>query len=230
MPAVEAEQDAFLQSLQADYTQKIDWKVAKEGVDFADVPNFESYMPGLQPDPRPDQQVRDEVAGDAGARPRRRDRRPEVADAGDLGQGRQLIDGGPQRRASARAGPACRGWPGGARAGATSSSRRGSSGSCCSRRSRWSPRSSSRSPTSTSPRPTAPVRRPQELRRRCSPTSRRGTSLAVTFKFAAPGAAGRGHPAVARRADAPLATPARLERRSASCSSCRTSCRSWPAS
>jgi multiple sugar transport system substrate-binding protein len=45
MPAVESEQDAFLQGLQADYTQTIDWKVAKEGIQFADVPNFESYMP-----------------------------------------------------------------------------------------------------------------------------------------------------------------------------------------
>jgi multiple sugar transport system substrate-binding protein len=45
MPAVESQQDAFLQGLQADYTQTIDWKVAKEGVQFADVPNFESYTP-----------------------------------------------------------------------------------------------------------------------------------------------------------------------------------------
>ena len=45
MPAVESKQDAFLQCLQADYTQTIDWNVAKEGVAFADVPNFESYMP-----------------------------------------------------------------------------------------------------------------------------------------------------------------------------------------
>jgi multiple sugar transport system substrate-binding protein len=45
MPAVEAKQDAFLQSLQADYKQTIDWDVAKKGVAFADVPNFESYMP-----------------------------------------------------------------------------------------------------------------------------------------------------------------------------------------
>ena len=45
MPAVESKQDAFLQSLQADYTQTIDWNVAKQGVAFADVPNFESYMP-----------------------------------------------------------------------------------------------------------------------------------------------------------------------------------------
>ena len=45
MPAVESQQDAFLQGLQADYTQTIDWNVAKEGVAFADVPNFESYTP-----------------------------------------------------------------------------------------------------------------------------------------------------------------------------------------
>ncbi len=45
MPAVQSKQDAFLQGLQADYKQKIDWNVAKQGVAFADVPNFESYMP-----------------------------------------------------------------------------------------------------------------------------------------------------------------------------------------
>lgn len=45
MPAVESKQDAFLQGLQADYTQKIDWNVAKAGIQFADVPNFESYTP-----------------------------------------------------------------------------------------------------------------------------------------------------------------------------------------
>jgi multiple sugar transport system substrate-binding protein len=45
MPAVESKQDAFLQSLQADYTQTIDWNVAKQGIAFADVPNFESYVP-----------------------------------------------------------------------------------------------------------------------------------------------------------------------------------------
>jgi multiple sugar transport system substrate-binding protein len=45
MPAVESKQDAFLQGLQADYTQTIDWNVAKEGVKYADVPNFEAFMP-----------------------------------------------------------------------------------------------------------------------------------------------------------------------------------------
>lgn len=45
MPARPAEQDAFFTTLSADYTQTIDWNVAKQGVDHADVPNFESYMP-----------------------------------------------------------------------------------------------------------------------------------------------------------------------------------------
>jgi multiple sugar transport system substrate-binding protein len=45
MPAVESEQDAFLQAKQADYKNPIDWNVAKQGVAFADVPNFESFMP-----------------------------------------------------------------------------------------------------------------------------------------------------------------------------------------
>ena len=45
MPAVESEQDAFLQAKQADFKNPIDWNVAKQGVAFADVPNFESYTP-----------------------------------------------------------------------------------------------------------------------------------------------------------------------------------------
>jgi multiple sugar transport system substrate-binding protein len=45
MPAVESEQDAFLQGLQKDYSQTIDWNVAKQGVNFADVPNFEAFVP-----------------------------------------------------------------------------------------------------------------------------------------------------------------------------------------
>ena len=45
MPAVESQQDAFLQGLQKDYSQTIDWNVAKQGVIFADVPNFEAFVP-----------------------------------------------------------------------------------------------------------------------------------------------------------------------------------------
>jgi multiple sugar transport system substrate-binding protein len=45
MPAREADQDAFFESAQEEFTQPIDWQVAKDGVAHADVPNFESYMP-----------------------------------------------------------------------------------------------------------------------------------------------------------------------------------------
>ena len=45
MPAVESKQDAFLEAQFKDFAQGIDTKVAKEGVAFADVPNFESFMP-----------------------------------------------------------------------------------------------------------------------------------------------------------------------------------------
>ena len=45
MPARVADQDAFFVTAQKEFTQPIDWQVAKDGVAFADVPNFESYMP-----------------------------------------------------------------------------------------------------------------------------------------------------------------------------------------
>ncbi len=45
MPAVPSEQDAFFQALQADYTQTIDWNVVREGAKYADVPNYESWVP-----------------------------------------------------------------------------------------------------------------------------------------------------------------------------------------
>jgi multiple sugar transport system substrate-binding protein len=45
MPARPDKQDAFFEALGADFPQKVDWQVAKEGVNYADVPNFESYMP-----------------------------------------------------------------------------------------------------------------------------------------------------------------------------------------
>jgi multiple sugar transport system substrate-binding protein len=44
-PAVESKQDAHLESVFSAYPQGVDWEVAKAGVAFADVPNFESYMP-----------------------------------------------------------------------------------------------------------------------------------------------------------------------------------------
>jgi len=45
MPARPTEQDAFFEGQAANFPQVIDWNVAKEGVNYADVPNFESYMP-----------------------------------------------------------------------------------------------------------------------------------------------------------------------------------------
>jgi multiple sugar transport system substrate-binding protein len=44
-PARTAEQPTALTALQAQFTQPIDWQVAVDGVQFADNPNFESYMP-----------------------------------------------------------------------------------------------------------------------------------------------------------------------------------------
>ena len=45
MPARPEEQDAFFTTLQEGFPNQVDWNVAKEGVNYADVPNFESYMP-----------------------------------------------------------------------------------------------------------------------------------------------------------------------------------------
>jgi multiple sugar transport system substrate-binding protein len=45
MPARPSEQDAFFETFGADFPQDVDWNVAKEGVNYADVPNFESWMP-----------------------------------------------------------------------------------------------------------------------------------------------------------------------------------------
>ena len=44
-PAVESKQDAHLEKVFSAFSQDVDWNVAKEGVAFADVPNFESFMP-----------------------------------------------------------------------------------------------------------------------------------------------------------------------------------------
>jgi multiple sugar transport system substrate-binding protein len=45
MPARPEAQDAFFTTLQEGFPNEVDWNVAKEGVNYADVPNFESYMP-----------------------------------------------------------------------------------------------------------------------------------------------------------------------------------------
>ena len=145
MPARPAEQDAFFETLQNQigddgkplYPQKIDWNVAKEGVNYADVPNFESYMPAYnksldllntfgtkwQATPGLDLDSRD-----------RRPSRPSSRPSGTRAADRCMT--APSVARPRRLSPVGRGWRGGARAGGTSSSRRGSSGSCCSRSSR----------------------------------------------------------------------------------------------
>jgi multiple sugar transport system substrate-binding protein len=45
MPARPDDQAAFFEAQSANYAHEVDWDVAKEGINYADVPNFESYMP-----------------------------------------------------------------------------------------------------------------------------------------------------------------------------------------
>ena len=45
MPARTADQDAFFATLDKQFTQKPDWQVAKDSIQYADNPNFEAYMP-----------------------------------------------------------------------------------------------------------------------------------------------------------------------------------------
>jgi multiple sugar transport system substrate-binding protein len=45
MPARTAEQEAFFAGQDETFTQKPDWQVAVDSIQFADNPNFESYMP-----------------------------------------------------------------------------------------------------------------------------------------------------------------------------------------
>ena len=152
------------------------------------------------------------------------------ADAGHLGRRAATDRGGPQRRAPAQPCLASPGWPGGARAGGTSSSRRGSSGSSL----------FTALPmiatfvftfTNINLAQAEPLRfvgldNYADAARR---PGRRGTSLGVTLKFAALALPGRGRPAVPRRAACSIRATCAARACSASCSSCRTSSRSWPA-
>ena len=45
MPARRADQEAFFKELDATFPQKVDWQVAKDGVNYPDTPSFEGYMP-----------------------------------------------------------------------------------------------------------------------------------------------------------------------------------------
>jgi multiple sugar transport system substrate-binding protein len=48
MPARIEDQDAFFAGLDEQWTQGVDWQVAIDGVEFADNPNFEAWMPNYQ--------------------------------------------------------------------------------------------------------------------------------------------------------------------------------------
>src|SRR4029450_11757897 len=48
MPARIEDQDAFFAGLDEQWAQGVDWQVAIDGVEFADNPNFEAWMPNYQ--------------------------------------------------------------------------------------------------------------------------------------------------------------------------------------
>jgi multiple sugar transport system substrate-binding protein len=48
MPARLADQDAFFANLDDKWTQGVDWQVAKDGVEYADNPSFEAWVPHYQ--------------------------------------------------------------------------------------------------------------------------------------------------------------------------------------
>ncbi len=44
-PARKSDQAAFIDQLNGQFTQKPDWQAALDGVEYADNPSFEAYMP-----------------------------------------------------------------------------------------------------------------------------------------------------------------------------------------
>jgi multiple sugar transport system substrate-binding protein len=48
MPARTADQDQFFADLEERWTQGVNWQVARDGVEFADNPSFEAWMPNYQ--------------------------------------------------------------------------------------------------------------------------------------------------------------------------------------
>jgi multiple sugar transport system substrate-binding protein len=45
MPARKADQQAFFDGLNQKFPQKVDWQVAIDGIQYADIPSFEAYLP-----------------------------------------------------------------------------------------------------------------------------------------------------------------------------------------
>lgn len=48
MPARKADQDAFFKEKDEQFPWKVNWQVAKDGVQYADIPSFEGYFPNYQ--------------------------------------------------------------------------------------------------------------------------------------------------------------------------------------
>ena len=48
LPGREADQDAFFAALDERWTQDVDWQVALDGIQYADSPSFEGFMPNYQ--------------------------------------------------------------------------------------------------------------------------------------------------------------------------------------
>jgi len=45
MPAVPSEQDDFFTTYQEQFPNQVDWQVVKDSLQYADIPNWEGYMP-----------------------------------------------------------------------------------------------------------------------------------------------------------------------------------------
>ena len=45
MPAKTDEQEAYLQSLDSEFSHDVDWDVVSESLQYPDIPNSESFMP-----------------------------------------------------------------------------------------------------------------------------------------------------------------------------------------
>ena len=105
MPARPTEQDAFFETLAARTSpQTIDWNVAKEGVNYADVPNFESYMPAYNESLDLLNTFGTKWQATPGPGSRHGDRGPQDPAPGDLGPGRlRDLRRRPQRRTPAPA-------------------------------------------------------------------------------------------------------------------------------
>ena len=215
MPAVESQQDAFLAGrLQADYTQTIDWKVAKEA---STTPTCRTSRPTRRPTTRPSTSSPSSARSGSPRRAEPRLRRSPTSSRrcrpsgtrASLTHGRLTSVAAPR---AARCPRGSRRWRGGGRAGATSSSRRGSSGS-----SLFTPFPMIATFVFTFTNINLDQAEPLRFvgLENYASAARRPAGLGLAAGHAqvrGPGAAGRGRPALRRRPAAPLPPPAGLGR------------------